>query len=286
MTRLAFLSTRDLVGFVCDDDLAVPAFASNGVQVQTLPWQEPAEWAAFDAVLIRSTWDYQRHPEAFLKALEQISAQTRLFNPLPVVQWNLHKRYLLELQAKEVPIVPTRLSRGLRSDQVERWREEWQATELVAKPAIGANADDAFRLPVGQDPAELDRICARFEGRELLVQPFLPSIESEGEFSLFFFAGALSHTIQKVPKSGDFRVQEEHGGDIRPLPCPAMDLIEAAHRALAALNEELLYARVDLVRDAEGQPRLMELELIEPALYLRTDPGAADRFAAATLARL
>lgn len=281
--RLAFLSTEDLTDFVCDDALAAECFLSQGVEVDTLAWQSPTDWAAYDAVLIRSTWDYQRHPEPFLQVLRTIDKQATLLNPVEVVQWNMHKRYLLELQAQGVPIVPTRLTRGLFPATLDRWRQDLDASELIVKPAIGASADDTFRLPKDLPEASLKEICDCFVDREALVQPFLQSIEQEGEFSLFFFAGALSHSIQKIPKQGDFRVQEEHGGDIRALPYPDADLVQAAQAAVRCVPQPLLYARVDLVRDADGSPRLMELELIEPALYFRTDADSAQRFTQATL---
>lgn len=281
--RLAFLSTEDLTDFVCDDALAVDRFDSEGVEVHTHAWQSPTDWAAYDAVLIRSTWDYHRHPEPFLDVLRGIDKQATLLNPLEVVQWNMHKRYLLDLQAQGVSIVPTRLTRGLVPATLDRWRQDLDATELIIKPAIGASADDTFRLPQDLPDTALGEICGRFEGREALVQPFLQSIEDQGEFSLFFFGGALSHSIQKVPKRGDFRVQEEHGGDIRALPYPDADLVQAAQAAIECVPQRLLYARVDLVRDAEGSPRLMELELIEPGLYFRTDADSAQRFVQATL---
>lgn len=284
MRRLAFLSIDDLTDFVCDDDLARPALRAAGFEVDTVSWRAQVDFGVYAAVIIRSTWDYTEHLPDFLAALRRIAAQAPLLNPLEVVEANVHKGYLLELEAAGVPIVPTRVVRGLDVDALPALREALGGGELIVKPTVGANAAGAHRLPEGLAPEALAAVVAACRGRELLVQPFLPGVLSAGEHSLFFFGGALSHAIVKVPKAGDFRVQEEHGGDIRPDPHPAADLVSAAQRALASLGQPLLYARVDLVRDPAGTPRLMELELVEPALYFRMDTASPGRFAAAVTA--
>jgi len=144
------------------------------------------------------------------------------------------------------------------------------------KPVVSANADDTFVVDAGGQ--EVPELAATFADRAWMLQPFVDSVLAEGEHSLFYFAGRYSHAVVKRPKAGDFRVQEEHGGHIAAEE-PAGDLRAAADAVLAALDDTLLQARVDLVRLADGTPALMELELIEPSLYFRMDPGAAGRFA-------
>ena len=153
--------------------------------------------------------------------------------------------------------------------------------EIVA--VVGANGEDAYRVSERDKPERLERICARFPNRDCMIQPFMLNIINEGEYSLFFFGLQYSHTILKSPAGSEFRSQEEHGAEVRPTTPPAR-LRERADAALAALTLRPLYARIDFVRDAADDFLLMEQELIEPSLYLRTDPAAPDRFATALAA--
>lgn len=274
-----------LDNFVCDDVLAHQPLARRGWQVREIPWRSKIDWNQFDLVVIRSTWDYQNDAAAFLGVLEAIDrSQALLQNSLEVVRWNLRKTYLRDLGERGADIVPTCWIPGLDEQGIERLQQlfhEFGVPELIVKPEIGANADHAYRLT----PPTLRRLIPDLQkiyaNRSLLAQPFLHTVLEEGEFSLFYFLGELSHAILKTPKSGDFRVQEEHGGLIQATP-PVPALAEAGRRALDALPfEPPLYARVDLIRDLDDVFRVMELELIEPALYFRMDSGAADRFAEA-----
>lgn len=278
--RCAFLTMDSLVGFVCDDRLAHAPLRSRGWSVDEISWRARADWNQYDLVVIRSTWDYQNDPDAFLGVLEQIEGSTaRLENPLDLVRWNLRKTYLRDLEEQGIAIVPTQWFSSFDIDGLAGLFELFQASELVVKPEVGANADYAFRLRPESLPAAAPELAGAFSRRPFLAQPFLPAVTAEGEFSLFYFRGEWSHCILKTPKPGDFRVQEEHGGWIRPL-VPEPQLLQASHRALAALpGPSPLYARVDLVRDPAGVFRVMEFELIEPALYFRMDPDSADRFA-------
>jgi hypothetical protein len=281
MKRCAFLSTDDLTGFVTDDALAIPPLEALGWQVDTLSWRADAEWDAYDVVTVRSTWDYQDHPAAFDAALQRIDAsRALLLNPLPLMRWNMRKTYLRELGEAGVPLLPTVWGESPDISRLAGLGEELDAGEVVIKPVVGANADRAWRVPADAGEDLLRRVADDYAGRAFLAQPFVTSVVSEGEFSLVYVGGALSHAILKTPKPGDFRVQEEHGGIITPArPEPA--LLRAADAAMAGLPEAPFYARVDLVRtDADGFA-LMELELIEPALYFRMADGAARRFAAA-----
>jgi glutathione synthase/RimK-type ligase-like ATP-grasp enzyme len=280
--RCAFLTTEPsiLAGFVTDDALAHAPLRALGWQVEEVSWHADVDWSRFEAVVLRTPWDYQRDPERFFRVLETIEASgARLLNPLSVVRWNLRKTYLFDLAARGVPILPTVLETDPSPQRLAALFEELATAELVVKPTIGANADDTFRLR--RDDADAQRrALARFRGRELLAQPFVASVLEEGEHSLFYFAGEHSHTIRKVPLRGDFRVQEEHGGEILPVVAP-LELIELGRRAVEAVEPAPLYARVDLLRLGGDRFGVIELELIEPSLYLRCDPAAPIRFARA-----
>lgn len=284
MRRAAFLTLSDPTGFVIDDDLAHEPMRRRGWQVDTVPWdRKGVDWGSYDRVVLRSTWDYQHHQEKFLATLAAIEAAgVRLDNSLKIVRWNMHKTYLRDLDARGVAIVPTLWRDGLAPGALLPLFDEVASDEAVIKPVTSGNAEGAYRLDRARAKAQATEIENYFAGRPLMMQPFERGILVEGEFSMIYFNGELSHSILKVPKPGDFRVQEEHGADIiavRPEPA----LVAAGDAAIAAIGQPLLYARADLVRHGAGF-RVMELELVEPAIYLRMDPGAPNRFADAVAA--
>jgi hypothetical protein len=279
MRRIAFLTLHDPTGFVMDDDLAIAPLARRGCQVETLPWDRAGvDWTHYDLVVLRSTWDYQHHAERFLATLADIEASgTRLENSRRVVGWNMQKSYLRDLASHGVPIVPTLWRDGLGPGDLMPLFEELGCGEAVIKPVMSGNAQGAWRLDHRNVALQAAEIEAYYAKRPLMLQPFEPGIRDEGEFSLLYFNGVHSHSILKVPKSGDFRVQEEHGSEIRAVAAESA-LLAAGAAAMEAIGSQLLYARADLVRHGD-EFRVMELELVEPALYLRMDPGAPDRFA-------
>ena len=276
MRRAAFLTMDSLDEFVAYDHLAIPPLAARGWAVDEVPWRSNADWSRYEAVVIRTPWDYQDAPEAFLAVLEAIeSSGARLANGLDVVRWNLDKRYLREIEASGAPIVPTVWGDDLTPEALAGLFDRL-GREVVVKPVVGANADDTFRLT--PDTASASGVVDTFRQRPFMAQPFVRAVVEEGEYSLFTFGGDYSHAILKTPASGDFRVQEEHGGRIRAVdPEPA--LRAAAEAALAAAPGPLLYARPDLVRMPDGTWAVMELELIEPSLYFPYDDASPERFA-------
>lgn len=279
--RICFLSMDDLAGYVSDDELAVPHLAERSIEVRTLSWQQTAiPWRDFDAVVIRTPWDYQQHPDEFLAVLSEIECQTVLLNPLSTVRWNLNKKYLRDLAKQDVLVVPTLWDETYTADNLVRWRDTLGTDEMIIKPSISATAADTYRLRAFDE-----ELVPVFSEREFLVQPFMHSIIDEGEVSLFYFNGTYSHAIVKRPKPADFRVQEEHGGEISAI-VPEPSMRSRAADVLDHIDGDLLYARVDLVRNESGEFALMELELIEPSLYLRMDAAAPSRFAAAIADRI
>jgi hypothetical protein len=279
--RICFLSMDDLAGYVSDDELALPHLAGHGIRTDTLSWrQTKIDWGEFDAVIIRTPWDYQKHPREFLAVLENIERRTTLHNPLDIVRWNLDKTYLRDLAEKGVAAVPTLWGEIYDAASFSRWLDVLDTEEVIVKPTVSATAAYTYRLREFDAP-----LVSVFSEREFLVQPFMASVLDEGEYSLFYFNGEFSHAIVKRPKPEDFRVQEEHGGIITEIEADD-ELRAAAANVLAQTGENLLYARVDLIRDEDGEFVLMELELIEPSLYLRMNADAPARFAAAIENRL
>jgi hypothetical protein len=281
--QVAFLTMHDPSGFVIDDELAVLPLARRGIHVDTVPWDRPGvDWRRYALVVIRSTWDYPQDAARFLAVLEGIErAGVRLENGSDIVRWNMQKTYLRDLAARGIEIVPTFWRERLAPGDLVPLFEELRSDEGVIKPVVGANARGAWRLDARRARELAPEIEAYFADRPLMMQPFERGIVEEGEFSLMFMSGRHSHTILKTPKRGDFRVQEEHGSEIR-LVTPEAALLDAGQAAMAAVGQKLLYARADLVRSRDAF-RVMELELVEPSLYLRVDPGAPERFADAVV---
>ncbi len=283
MRRVAFLTLSDPRNFVIDDELAIGPLAKRGWNVETVPWNRPGvDWRRYELVVIRSTWDYQHHAEQFLRVLEQIEhSGVRLENSSEITRWNMQKTYLRDLALRGIDIVPTFWRDRLGHGELVPLFEELRSDEAVIKPVLSATAQGAWRLDAASVRLQAAEIEAYYADRALMLQPFERGIVDEGEFSMIYFNGAHSHSLLKAPKHGDFRVQEEHGSTVVPI-APEPALLVAGDAAVAAVGSKLLYARADLVRSGDSF-RVMELELVEPGFYLRTDPGAPDRFADAVV---
>jgi glutathione synthase/RimK-type ligase-like ATP-grasp enzyme len=269
-----------------DDQLLADALERARIRAAPAVWSDRSvDWRSFDAVVIRSCWDYHRRHAEFVAWLDALDASRRpVWNPTSMMRWNSDKRYLIDLARRGLATVPTRIvERGsaVRVGDVARV-EGW--TRFVVKPAVSASAHEthALELPLGaEDRAAIERVVAHGDA---LVQPFLEEVTTDGELSLIFFDGEFSHAAIKRSRRGDFRVQTEHGGTVAPVDVvPA--IVEQARRSLDALDDVPLYARVDGIGDAESF-RLMELELIEPNVFLSAGQGSAGRFAAAIVRRL
>lgn len=289
--KVALATCAELPHLDDDETPLVRALAARGVEVSHPVWDAgDAPFLEADLTVIRSTWDYTSKVEAFVAWAGRVDASgDRLCNQASIVRWNSHKGYLLELNAKGVPIVPTRLlPAGTSCDLVRLARDAGWRDGVVAKPAVSAGSRDSIMVtPAGLAQAQgyFDRLLPT---RDLLVQPFVPGI-AEGELSLIYLEhqGALrfAHAVNKVPARGDFRSQPEFRAEVVAAdPPPAWRA--AADHALASVHGRLLYARVDLVAGDDGVPWLMELELIEPCLYLGWAPASAQLLADAVVARL
>lgn len=289
MISCLFATCEELPGFDPDDELAARALAELGVHVRPAVWTDASvDWGAADVCVLRSTWDYHRRPDEFSRWIDDVERRTHLVNPPNVVRWNAHKFYLRDLQDRGVPVVPSEfLERGRAIELSELLQgRNWQ--EAVLKPAHGASAHGVMHVR-----REAAQIC---EGDEYLrtllgtgdaiVQPYLESIATHHERALTFIGGRYSHAVTKAP----FMHANVRLGDRAALPPGASgevpvvatdDEISVAMQALAASPPGCVYARVDVVRDGEDRACILEVELIEPTLYLYSEPSAASRLARA-----
>ncbi|MEO6800305.1 MAG: hypothetical protein ABI178_10245 [Rhodanobacter sp.] len=284
--RIAFATSADLPEIQSDDAHLADALKEFDLEPVSCVWNEPAvDWSQFEAVLIRTIWDYYKHHAAFLAWLDQLDRLgVPTINDSRLLRWNSDKRYLLELAQLDIAVIPTRLT---GSAGLPDLLASMPTQQLVIKPTVSGGAwqtlrgrvgDTSFMHAIGALPAQLD----------YLVQPFVPEIASAGEWSLLYFAGEFSHAVLKRPAAGDYRVQSEHGGSTVPAR-PGDAILAAAAQALTAVTAlgygKPAYARVDGVI-GEGRFLLMELELIEPFLFLADETQAAERFARQLAARL
>lgn len=271
---IVIVTGRDLPHPEFESESIQGALAQRGVTATIAAWGTP-ESLAGGLTLIRSTWDYTAHLEQFLAWTREAAATTRLVNPASVVEWNAHKSYLLALTDAGVPVVETTVTQKGASAEVQAAALAEYDGEVVIKPAVSVGAIGAMRLDARSREAAMHLEALSVVG-EVLVQPFEPGI-SKGEASLLYFGGKFSHAVRKTPAPGDYRVQSFLGGTVDPHVASAAQRAVAA-TALAAVGAELAYARVDLVDRVAG-PAVMELELIEPELFLRVDDQAVERFA-------
>ena len=286
--KVAFLSMDDMTGFVSDDDLTIEAFGKRGILVETMSWRSDRDWNDFDAVILRSTWDYQAAFDEFMNALRRIEqSRALLMNSIDVVEWNIDKRYLAELEQNDVSTVPTIWMDPFDVNVIYESARAFETDELIVKPTVSANADNTFRFTTSElndNSQRVDDLKLVFARRSAMIQPFVDSVLDEGEYSLFVIGNELTHAVVKKPKKGDYRVQEEHGGAIESFE-PDQSLRDFVVLAMSKLPFDLLYARIDVVRHS-GQPHVMELELIEPSLYFRFSDYAIQKFVASVANRL
>ena len=286
MRRCAYLTMDDFGDFVSDADLSFEPMADLGWDVEMLPWRSDADWDSYELVYICTPWDYQDDVAHFIEVLEQIDASpAELVNSLELVHWNLEKNYLRDLESRGAGIVPSLFCDHFDAGDVDSWFSAHGTDRVVVKPLVGANADHISVLEQPVAATANDALHETYTSRPFFVQPFMHRVLSEGEYSTFFFNGEYSHAILKKPETGDFRTQEEHGAEIRSVEAPR-SLIETAHDVVAMVDPLPVYVRADFVRDDAGHFLVMELELIEPSLYLRTDPDSAARFARALTSSL
>jgi len=286
MSSIAFATYRELPHLTSEDQLVCSYLQRYGVKTHAVVWDaDDVVWNSYDAVVVRSCWDYHLEPSAFfawLVALERL--QVPVWNPAPILRWNMHKTYLRDLGTQGVAIPPTCwLDRGSHTELGTLFADHgWE--EVVIKPAISATAYQTWRTSHQQAQQDQLRFAAGLQHADMLVQQFMEPVVTDGEWSLVFFHKQYSHAVLKKAQAGDFRVQDDYGGTVEVV-APGSELIEQAGQIINRIGAPLLFARVDGI-ERDGQLVLMELELIEPFLFLESDPSAIERFGDAILAVL
>jgi len=265
----------------------VDALTDAGIDLGRPVWHDPAvDWADFDLVVVRTTWDYTPRRDEFVAWAAGVAERTRLVNPADVLRWNTHKSYLIELEERGAPVVPTAwVARGDRIDLAALLdRRGW--ARAIVKPAVSSGSDGLER--VDDDAASRERGQAHLDALtaagDVMVQPYLAAIESVGELSVVVIDGAVTHAVRKRPRAGEFRIQEQHGGrySVEDVDDAVAELARWVVRASGA---DLMLARVDLVEDDAGVLQLAELEATEPDLYLELSDAGTAALAEAIIAR-
>lgn len=276
MLKIAIATYNKLPDLTENDRLLIPIFEAKGHTIVPEIWDNPeVDWTTYDLVLIRSTWDYYLKPEAFKNWISKFeNSKTRLINSPEIVLKNSHKFYLKELSEKGVNIIPTLFS----SDKIElQTTKTWE--KVVIKPAVSAGSHETEIFKTAKLSQEV--LDTKIGDGDWLIQPFLEEIKSAGEISMLFFGGEFSHAIQKVPKSGDFRVQKQFGAQYLNYE-PTVELISIAKNIVEIAGKESTYARIDGVM-TQNDFLLMEVEMIEPDLFFEHAPEGPSRFVEAVI---
>jgi hypothetical protein len=264
-----------------DEELLLAALRARGIDARMAAWNDAQEdWDAHVPTVIRSTWDYIHELPRFLAWAERAERAAPLWNPLALVRANVHKRYLLELETRGVATVPTELVLRARACSLAALARERGWRRLMLKPAVGASSFGARRFEAHEHGAAQEHLDTLLARGDALVQPYLESVEGHGERALVWIDGELTHAVRKSPR---FSGGVENVSESVPIE---RDERALAEEALASAPAGLLYARIDVARGADGRPCVMELELVEPSLFLRQDARACERLVAALARRL
>jgi glutathione synthase/RimK-type ligase-like ATP-grasp enzyme len=281
--RIAFATHEKLGELTPSDQLAADELGRRGAAVVPVPWSTPCDWRHFDAVVIRATWDYHTRAAEFRGWLHGLEAQgIPLWNPAPLAAWNLHKGYLRDLERAGVSVVPTAwVSSSAEPGSLGQLVRDRGWGDVVVKPAISASAHRTWRTqgPVTEDDEQKFRTLVA--AGEVMVQPLIASLAREGEWSFVFLGGQFSHAVLKRAAPGEFRVQSNFGGSVTRVDAPKQ-VVQQASSILNAVNGPWLYARVD-GGIVDGRFVLLELEMLEPDLFLNYEPEAPARFAESLL---
>jgi hypothetical protein len=262
-----------------DEEIQLQSIRDAGGEAELIAWDDPVvDLTSFDAIILRSCWDYPWRETEFRSWLLLAQHKTQVFNPVEVVSWNLHKGYLLDLARAGVPVVPTRLLKANSGPEkllATLAEEGWE--DYVIKPAVSAGSWLTARFDVLTQSTAIDFVCENGGDRDLLIQPYITSVEHGGERANVYLAGRWSHSVTKVPRfTGD---EEQVGEAVEVL---AEDIV-VGEQALRCSPGPILYGRVDTVRDVDGNSMVAELELIEPTLFLKQYPPARALFGTSCL---
>jgi glutathione synthase/RimK-type ligase-like ATP-grasp enzyme len=286
--RVALVTSRVLSHPDPDEPLLVSALKTVEPEweIEVPVWDDPAvSWREYDAVVIRSTWDYASRRDTFVAWAKTVAEQTLLWNPAELIEWNTDKRYLRKLEAKGVSVIPTVWGTAGEHIDFENLMKANGWKEIVIKPVVSASGKDTHRISKNNLAEELLVLKALIRARDVMIQPYFKSVETAGELSFLFMNGHFSHAVQKIPAQGEFLVQEHFGGK-NFLFEPNMEQAAFAESVLKQLPWPTLYARVDAMIGDDGRLALGELEVTEPSMYLIDDPESPLRFARAIQNRL
>ncbi|PWN07299.1 ATP-grasp domain-containing protein [Rhodohalobacter mucosus] len=270
-----------LANILKEDQLLQEALKERGITSVRVDWADPeVDWESFKCVVFRTTWDYFERFREFTLWLNRVEKLTRLCNDISLIRWNMDKHYLKDLENRGIPVVDSLMIEKESTLDLRSLLEESGWTEGVIKPCVSGAARHTYRVN-RESAAEIEKfIRPLLSGESFILQPFLPEIMTTGEDTLMVIGGEVTHAVRKVAKEGDFRVQDDHGGTVHEYK-PLQEQVQLAVKAMDACNPEPVYGRVDMVRNLEGEWVVMELELIEPELWMRTHPEAAEVFAEA-----
>lgn len=285
MKKIALATCAALPTLTEQEQKVIHQLALKRVAATPTIWDDSqVDWMDFEVIIIRTIWDYYEKPASFLTWLTELKSKgVKVFNPIPIIEWNLHKFYLKDIAQQGFPVIPTYFLAKKQFQSLESLFTHFQTEMLIIKPAISAGAFHTYKIPLIEKVNFEYKIRELNQQYDLLVQPFLPEIQAQGEWSLLFFNGKYSHAVLKMPQSGDFRVQEEHGGATK-FYNPPPETLQLTQSIVNTYTPDLLFTRVDGV-EIQGRFHLMELELIEPELFLNSDE-LVRKFAEAIMLKL
>jgi glutathione synthase/RimK-type ligase-like ATP-grasp enzyme len=261
-----------------EDDKLLNFLKEKGLNIEKVIWNDQqVNWEDYSLAILKSPWDYFDLIEDFYSWLDHLETKNvKLLNPIEVVRWNANKQYLQEIEAAGLKITPSFFIQNKESVNLEHFFEKFNTNKLIVKPCVSGGAKNTFKVTADNVNEVNQKLNLLILDEDFIIQPFLPEILENGEWSFVFFNGAYSHSLIKQAKPGDFRVQPAHGGSVHPQK-PSEELIATAQQYVTLFAKNCLYARVDGTF-VKGEFLLMELELIEPFLFLNTEPENYERY--------
>lgn len=280
LTQKEYLDPKDISPYIAnileEDRLLTEALAKVNIKTKRVAWDDPSfDWSTTKFVLIRAIWDYQDRFQEFSKWLSEVKTKTTLLNSANTVHWNIDKHYLKDLSRNGVHIAPTRFIEPLENITLKQLFDESGWQEAVLKPCISAGGRDTYRINANNINPEIEnRFQELIKVEAMMLQPFLKSIITKGEVSLMVMDGKFTHAVLKKAKTGEFRIQDDHGGTVHEYIATKEEK-EFAENTIRACYERPIYARVDIIEDNDGKLSLAEIELVEPELWFRYNHEAA-----------
>ncbi len=283
--KLAIITCQDLPNGVEDDQGFFNALRNLNIDTDVISWDADVDWSVYDACLLRSVWDYHERVDAFNHWLTGLENITEVINHVDVVRWNQNKKYLSELADFGITIAPTEWLSVEHEFDLATWSQQQNATHFFLKPVIGADSSGTLKFENSKEGLETaqQHLDLWLPQVDMMLQPYLPQVETYGETSAIYFAGSLAHAVRKVPVTGDYRVQDTFGATdtAYQLTAVEMALSKACLNFLEQKFSTVVYARFDFLHDDQGSAYLNEAELIEPSLFFAHGPESADMFAQA-----